>query len=95
MSSRRAAPSRRSAILSRVLLTSTVLSSALLLVSPARAHEISRRERGAVVLLGIAVAALLTVPVLNIVVPVLAAASFTHLYQLVTRNEAAVRPPGG
>lgn len=39
MSSRRAAPSRRSAILSRVLLTSTVLSSALLLVSPARAQD--------------------------------------------------------
>lgn len=64
-------------------------------VPTARAHEIRRRERGAVMLLGIAVAALLTVPVLNIVVPVLAAASFTHLYQIVTRNEAAVRPPRG
>ncbi|RDD73383.1 MULTISPECIES: EI24 domain-containing protein [Paracoccus] len=39
--------------------------------------------------LGVLIAALLTVPVLNVVVPVLAAAGFTHLYHL-----SASRPRG-
>ncbi|SIQ31187.1 Uncharacterized protein involved in cysteine biosynthesis [Paracoccus thiocyanatus] len=39
--------------------------------------------------LGVMIAALLTVPVLNVVIPVLAAAGFTHLYHL-----SASRPPG-
>lgn len=64
-------------------------------VGPDRADELRRRERVVVVALGVAIAALLTVPVVNIVVPVLAAASFTHLFHLVTRRDGRIRPPAG
>ena len=39
--------------------------------------------------LGVGVALLLTIPVLNIVIPVLAAAAFTHLFHLLARAEIA------
>lgn len=64
-------------------------------VGPDHADELRRRERVAVVALGVAIAALLTVPVVNIVVPVLAAASFTHLFHLVTRRGGRITPPAG
>ena len=64
-------------------------------VGPDHADELRRRERVAVVALGVAIAALLTVPVVNVVVPVLAAASFTHLFHLVTRRDGRIRPPAG
>ncbi|MBV0891681.1 EI24 domain-containing protein [Paracoccus sp. Z118] len=50
-----------------------------------QADELRRIERFSVVALGVAIAALLTVPVVNIAVPVLAAASFTHLFHGLTR----------
>lgn len=50
------------------------------------ADALRRGRAGAVTLLGIGVALLLTVPVLNIVVPVLAAAAFTHLYHGLSRG---------
>lgn len=49
-------------------------------LSPERAHELRRDLSGQVTALGVMIALLLTVPVLNVVVPVLAAAGFTHLY---------------
>lgn len=52
-----------------------------------------RRANGTqITLAGIAIAVMLTVPVLNIAVPVLAAAVFTHLFQYVHRTSAP-RPP--
>lgn len=50
-----------------------------------RAADLRRRRGVAVTLLGVGIAVLLTIPVLNIAVPVLAAASFTHLFHLVRR----------
>jgi uncharacterized protein involved in cysteine biosynthesis len=48
-----------------------------------------RQSRGLQVTgLGVLVAALLTVPLLNILVPVLAATSFTHLFHLLNRRPA-------
>ena len=54
-----------------------------------QATALRRRLSGQVTALGILIALLLTVPVLNVVVPVLAAAGFTHLYQI-----SASRPQG-
>lgn len=48
----------------------------------AEATALRRRLSGQVTATGIVIALLLTVPVLNIAVPVLAAAAFTHLYQI-------------
>lgn len=51
---------------------------------PAEGADALRRDRGgAVTALGIGIALLLTVPLLNIVVPVLAAAAYTHLFHIV------------
>jgi len=51
---------------------------------PAEAATALRRRRGGtVMLLGVGIAVLLTVPLLNIVVPVLAAAAYTHLFHMV------------
>ena len=48
---------------------------------PAQGADALRRKRGGAVLsLGICIALLLTVPLLNILVPVLAAAAYTHLF---------------
>ena len=49
---------------------------------PPQATALRRRLSGQVTALGILIALLLTVPVLNILVPVLAAAAFTHLFHL-------------
>ena len=52
---------------------------------PAEGADALRRDRGgAVTALGIGIALLLTVPLLNIVVPVLAAAAYTHLFHIVS-----------
>ena len=52
---------------------------------PAEGADALRRDRrGAVTALGISIALLLTVPLLNIVVPVLAAAAYTHLFHIVS-----------
>lgn len=53
-----------------------------------------RARAGTVTLLGVGVALLLTVPVLNIVVPVLAASAFTHLFHMLAPRERA-SPSGG
>ena len=52
---------------------------------PAEGADALRRDRGgAVTALGIGIALLLTVPLLNIVVPVLAAAAYTHLFHIIS-----------
>ena len=52
----------------------------------ADAETLRKRRSGAVTLLGVGIAMLLTVPILNIVVPVLAAAAFTHLFHILARR---------
>lgn len=49
-----------------------------------QADRLRQRRLGAVVTLGVGVALLLTVPLLNILVPVLAAAAYTHLFHIVS-----------
>lgn len=49
---------------------------------PEQATQIRKRYSGQATALGILIAFLLTVPVLNITIPVLAAAAFTHLFHL-------------
>ena len=52
---------------------------------PADRADALRRDRGgAVMALGVGIALLLTVPLVNIVVPVLAAAAYTHLFHIVS-----------
>ena len=52
---------------------------------PAEGADALRRSRsGAVTALGVGIALLLTVPLLNILVPVLAAAAYTHLFHIVS-----------
>ncbi|KGJ04559.1 Uncharacterized protein involved in cysteine biosynthesis [Paracoccus halophilus] len=51
-----------------------------------QATELRRRLSTPVTLLGIAIAILLTVPVLNLIGPVMAAAGFTHLFHLSRRR---------
>ena len=53
-------------------------------LSAEQADGLRRRRCGAVVALGIGVVLLLTVPLLNILVPVLAAAAYTHLFHIVS-----------
>lgn len=48
------------------------------------AGRLRQRRMGAVVTLGVGIALLLTVPLLNILVPVLAAAAYTHLFHIVS-----------
>lgn len=50
------------------------------------ANALRRSRSGQITLTGVAIAVLLTVPVLNIVVPVLASAVFTHLFHLIRRS---------
>ncbi|MDO5605967.1 MAG: EI24 domain-containing protein [Paracoccus sp. (in: a-proteobacteria)] len=52
-------------------------------LDPDRASALRIANRPAVIALGIMIALALTVPVLNIAVPVLAAASFTHLFHFI------------
>lgn len=49
----------------------------------AEANAFRRRNRLAIWTLGVAIAIPLTVPILNLLVPVIAAAAFTHLYHRV------------
>lgn len=51
-----------------------------------RADALRRARTGSVTALGVGIALLLTVPVLNILVPVLAAAAFTHLFHALSRG---------
>ncbi|MFV0303042.1 MAG: EI24 domain-containing protein [Paracoccus sp. (in: a-proteobacteria)] len=51
-----------------------------------QANALRRACSGQITLTGVAIAVLLTVPVLNIAVPVLAAAVFTHLFHLIRRS---------
>lgn len=53
-------------------------------LQPADADRLRRNSTGAVVMLGVGIALLLTVPVLNVLVPVLAAAAYTHLFHMVS-----------
>ena len=50
------------------------------------ANALRRARSGQITLTGVAIAVLLTVPVLNIVVPVLASAVFTHLFHLIRQS---------
>ncbi|WP_246026701.1 EI24 domain-containing protein [Paracoccus luteus] len=51
-----------------------------------QADALRRARAGTVTALGVGIALLLTVPVLNIVVPVLAASAFTHLFHALSRG---------
>lgn len=55
------------------------------------ADALRRRNALSVTALGVGVAMLLTVPLLNIIVPVLAAAAFTHLFHSLARRAYGVR----
>lgn len=57
----------------------------------AGANQLRRRYSGQVWLAGILMAVPLTIPVVNLLVPVLAAATFTHLYHRVTETGGAGR----
>ncbi|MFV0294011.1 MAG: EI24 domain-containing protein [Paracoccus sp. (in: a-proteobacteria)] len=50
------------------------------------ATRLRKQHAGSVTFLGIMIAFALTIPILNIAVPVLAAASFTHLYHLIRES---------
>lgn len=50
----------------------------------AAAHDLRRAHGGKVLATGVMVAIGLTVPIVNIALPLLAAAAFTHLYQMVS-----------
>jgi CysZ protein len=54
-----------------------------------RALELQSRHRGQIWLAGCLMAVPLTVPLLNLVIPVLGAATFTHLYHRIAAAEAA------
>lgn len=55
-------------------------------VGPTRARQLRRRFRGRIWLLGGLMAVPLTIPILNLVVPILGAASFTHFYHRVVKG---------
>jgi len=55
------------------------------------AHRLRRRHRGQVWALGVAMALPLTVPVLNLFIPLVGAAAFTHLFH---RLQPRARPAG-
>lgn len=57
--------------------------AALRHLAPPQATALRQRHQFQITALGVMIAVLLVVPVLNILVPVLAAASFTHLYHLI------------
>ncbi len=59
-------------------------------LAPEAAANLRQQLSGQIVAMGVMLAFLLSVPVLNIVIPVLAAASFTHLFQL-SQNSARYR----
>lgn len=53
-------------------------------LSEARAHDLRRAHSGKVLATGVLVAVGLTIPIVNIALPLLAAAAFTHLFQIVS-----------
>jgi CysZ protein len=59
----------------------------------ADARALRRRNSGTVLLAGLAIAAFLAVPVLNLLTPLFAAALMVHLHKMVSRRDAA--PPRG
>jgi CysZ protein len=61
-----------------------------------QAAALRKRHGATVTMLGVAIALALTVPVLNIAIPVLAAAAFTHLYQIISGSAGPIpsRPRG-
>lgn len=64
---------------------------ALRRVSPATAAALRRAWRGRLWLAGLALAVPLTVPLVNLMVPVLGAAAFTHIFHAIAAREAAAR----
>lgn len=62
----------------------------------AEAAALRKRHAATVTMLGVAIALALSVPFLNIAIPVLAAAAFTHLYQLISGSAGPIpsRPRG-
>lgn len=56
-----------------------------------RARELGRIYRGTVWLAGTLMAVLLTIPLMNLLVPILGAATFTHIFHALTGAEARVR----
>lgn len=61
-------------------------------LSEERARALRQANAGTITATGILIALLLTVPLLNIAVPVLAAATFTHLFHLIPAASGP-RPP--
>ena len=61
-----------------------------------QATALRRMRSGQITLTGVAIAIMLTIPVLNIAVPVLASAVFTHLFHLIRRTsgQAPLYPRG-
>lgn len=64
-----------------------ILAAARRIGMPA-AKALRRKHFGTIWLAGVLMAIPLTVPLFNLVVPILGAASFTHLYHMVTRSRA-------
>ncbi len=69
---------------------------ALRRLSPARAEALRRRHRGRLTLFGVLFVFLMTVPILNLIAPVLAAAAMVHFFEaLPARREFPDDPPRG
>lgn len=64
-------------------------------IDAASADTLRQRWSGQITLLGVGIALLLTVPILNIVIPVLAAAAYTHLFHIIGRRELSGGVRGG
>jgi uncharacterized protein involved in cysteine biosynthesis len=68
---------------------------ALRRLPPARAHEIRARNRGRIWAAGVLMAMPLSLPLLNLVIPVLGVATFTHLFHRLAGAEGAEPPDRG
>lgn len=67
---------------------------ALRRLSPKRAEELRRRHKGRITLFGVLFVFLMTVPILNLIAPVLAAAAMVHFFEtLPARKEFPDDPP--
>lgn len=62
-------------------------------MDPAAARAICRRNLGPIWAMGTLLAVPLTIPVVNLAVPILAAAAFTHLMSRLTPQAPSARPP--
>ncbi|MFD2740271.1 EI24 domain-containing protein [Sulfitobacter aestuarii] len=64
-------------------------------VGRTRARQLRRRHSGTIWLAGVAMAVPLSIPLLNLVIPILGAASFTHLFHLLLspQDKASVPDP--